>query len=77
MEIRPGYKQTEVGLIPEGWEVCQLGKTAEVIMGQSPPGTSYNRAGVGVALINGPTEFTEKHPVKIQWTSQPTKYTYS
>jgi type I restriction enzyme S subunit len=42
-------------------------------MGQSPAGTSYNRTGVGVALINGPTEFTEKYPVKIQWTNQPTK----
>lgn len=24
MELRPGYKQTEVGVIPEDWEVCRL-----------------------------------------------------
>jgi len=24
MELKPGYKQTEVGVIPEDWEVCNL-----------------------------------------------------
>ena len=24
MEVRPGYKQTEVGVIPEDWEVATL-----------------------------------------------------
>lgn len=24
MEVRPGYKQTEVGVIPEAWECCRL-----------------------------------------------------
>ena len=43
-------------------------------MGQSPPGTSYNRSGVGSPLINGPTEFTELHPVKVQWTTQPARF---
>lgn len=58
----------------EKWEVKKLGDTAEVVMGQSPVGTSYNPSGIGAPLINGPTEFTEKHPIKIQWTSQPTKF---
>lgn len=56
------------------WEVKKLGDIAEVIMGQSPVGTSYNRDGNGYPLINGPTEFTDKHPIKIQWTNQPTKF---
>lgn len=68
-----GYKQTEVGVIPEDWEVKNLGDIADVIMGQSPVGTSYNRKEFGVPLINGPTEFTDKYPVKIQWTTEPTK----
>jgi type I restriction enzyme S subunit len=42
-------------------------------MGQSPNGNTYNQNGEGVALINGPTEFTEKYPVKVQWTTSPTK----
>ena len=28
MEVKPGYKQTEVGVIPEDWEVDQLGTIA-------------------------------------------------
>ena len=24
MEVRPGYKQTEVGVIPEDWDVVSL-----------------------------------------------------
>ena len=43
-------------------------------MGQSPPGVSYNRSGAGSALINGPTEFTETHPVKVQWTTEPKRF---
>jgi type I restriction enzyme, S subunit len=31
MELRPGYKQTAVGAIPEGWEVKQLGQLSEFI----------------------------------------------
>ena len=26
MEVKPGYKQTEVGIIPEEWDVSPLGK---------------------------------------------------
>jgi type I restriction enzyme S subunit len=51
-----------------------LGECAEIIMGQSPSGDSYNKDGNGYPLINGPTEFTERYPVKVQWTNKPTKF---
>ncbi len=51
-----------------------LSECAEIIMGQSPSGDSYNEDGNGIALINGPTEFTDRYPIKIQWTTKPTKY---
>jgi type I restriction enzyme S subunit len=51
-----------------------LDDCADVIMGQSPPGESYNQVGEGTALLNGPTEFTDRYPIKIQWTSKPTKF---
>jgi type I restriction enzyme S subunit len=72
-QLPEGYKQTEVGLIPEDWEATTLGDLADVIMGQSPKGNSYNKNGDGVPLINGPTEFTERSPIKVQWTNEPTK----
>ena len=30
MEVKPGYKQTEVGVIPEDWEVEVVSETAIV-----------------------------------------------
>ena len=39
-----------------------LHKVATIIMGTSPKGTTYNRDGIGLPLLNGPTEFGEIHP---------------
>ena len=33
MELKPGYKQTEVGVIPEDWEVREVAKFAKIITG--------------------------------------------
>lgn len=77
MEIKEGFQKTEAGVIPCDWEIQKLEFVADIIMGQSPKGSSYNRNEKGVALINGPTEFTDRFPVKIQWTSEPTKFCQS
>jgi type I restriction enzyme S subunit len=68
------YQKTEIGLIPKAWEASTLGKCSEVIMGQSPPGHSYNDDEKGIALVNGPVEFGKRYPRKIQWTTNPTKF---
>lgn len=36
MELKPGYKQTEVGVIPEDWEVVHIGDLGTVVRGGSP-----------------------------------------
>jgi type I restriction enzyme S subunit len=33
MEVKPGYKQTEIGVIPEDWDATQLGKIGEALIG--------------------------------------------
>ncbi len=55
------------------WKKGRLNDIAEITMGQSPDGSSYNFHGEGIGLINGPTEFTNKYPVVRQWTTKPTK----
>jgi len=50
-----------------------LGEMADVLMGQSPPGASYNVAGDGTPLLNGPTEFGPRYPLEKQWTTEPTR----
>ena len=44
--------------VPETWQWIRLGDIALVVMGNSPPGSSYNDQGFGVPLINGPVEFS-------------------
>lgn len=34
MEVKPGYKQTEVGVIPEEWEVSTVGREFEIKLGK-------------------------------------------
>ena len=36
MEVRPGYKQTDVGVVPQDWAVQQLGEIASVAAGGTP-----------------------------------------
>jgi type I restriction enzyme S subunit len=70
---RLGYKETKIGWIPEEWGAKALESCAVITMGQSPAGHTYNTQGVGKPLLNGPTEFTDRYPVKVQWTTAPTK----
>ncbi len=51
----------------------RLGDVAEIVMGQSPPGETCNAEGVGVPLLNGPTEFGSHHPTPVQFTTDARK----
>lgn len=42
--------------------VKSIREVAEVVMGTSPKGHTYNDADEGLPLLNGPTEFGESHP---------------
>lgn len=53
MEVRPGYKQTEVGVIPEDWEVSKLAKNTTFKTG--PFGSALHQSDYvesGVPVIN-------------------------
>lgn len=58
---------------PKNLEIKKLKEVANITMGQSPKGDSYNKEGIGMPLLNGPTEFGVKYPIEKQWTSKPTK----
>ena len=57
----------------EGWEQSELSNIAEVVMGQSPPGTSYNSVGSGMPFIQGSAEFGAIHPSPVKWCTDPRK----
>ncbi len=67
------FKDSELGRIPKEWEVGLLTSIAEIIMGQSPTGDTYNEFKIGTPLLNGPTEFGRINPTPVQWTTKPTK----
>ena len=46
---------------------------ANITMGQSPVGSSYNENNEGVPFLQGNSEFTDKYPVAIKYTTAPTK----
>lgn len=74
MQRKISYKQTEVGLIPEDWEVDSLGNRAGIIMGQSPESQYYNQNGEGLLFMQGVRTFGEKYPSFDTWTNKVTKH---
>jgi len=45
MEVRSGYKQTEVGVIPEKWDLKRLGDLATIATGNTPPTSDASNYG--------------------------------
>lgn len=67
------YKHEKFGNCPTGWHWGRLSEIADVVAGQSPSGEYYNEDGIGTPMLNGPTEFTDLHPIPVQFTTKVTK----
>lgn len=59
--------------IPKGWKMTTLGEVADIIMGQSPSGESYNQKNDGLPFYQGITEFGDKYVNIKTFTNAPTK----
>lgn len=59
--------------MPEGWALAELPEIADIIMGQSPPGKSYNDSGDGLPFFQGKADFGLLYPTVRKWCTQPTK----
>jgi type I restriction enzyme S subunit len=46
MEMRPGYKKTEIGVIPEDWDAVTLGSIGESLIGLTYAPTDVRRSGI-------------------------------
>ena len=53
----------------DNWYPTSISKIADITMGQSPDGDTYNKDGIGIPLLNGPTEFGPNNPTPVQWTN--------
>ncbi|MDD5368043.1 MAG: restriction endonuclease subunit S [Anaerolineaceae bacterium] len=65
----------EKSVLPNGWEWKKLGDESllEIMMGQSPPGESYNDEGKGLPFFQGKTDFGDYYPKPRKWCTSPTK----
>jgi type I restriction enzyme S subunit len=50
-----------------------LSNVADIIMGQSPPGETYNEIGIGLPFFQGVADFGPRFPRKRVYCSQPTR----
>ena len=68
------FVESELGMIPEGWRVGRLGDVADITMGQSPAGSSYNEKGEGIFFYQGRTEFGFRYPSVRLYTTEPKRF---
>jgi type I restriction enzyme S subunit len=59
--------------LPNGWKRARLDEACDVILGQSPPGDTYNAEGKGLPFFQGKAEFGDYYPTPVKWCSAPTK----
>ena len=60
--------------IPQGWDNGMLIDIANITMGQSPDGSSYNEVGEGMLFYQGSTDFGMRFPSIRQYTTAPSRF---
>jgi len=59
--------------LPQGWEWTSLDSIADIILGQSPPSSTYNEDKIGLPFYQGKSEFGSIYPTPSKWCSSPKK----
>lgn len=70
----PGHEKTRVvNGAPDGWHRGNLIEISDLIMGQSPPGDTYNEQGDGVVFYQGNRDFGFRFPTPRVYCTAPTR----
>ena len=56
------FVDSEIGPVPEGWEVKTISESIRLTMGQSPPSEFYNESGEGLPFHQGVTDYGFRFP---------------
>ena len=67
------FVDSDLGEIPEGWEVKRLADCFNLTMGQSPPGHTYNEIGEGLPFFQGNAEFGFRYPDRRRYCTEPSR----
>lgn len=65
------FVDSKLGIIPKGWKAGVLSDVANITMGQSPKGSSYNEKGDGEVFYQGRAEFGARFPTRRLYTTEP------
>lgn len=57
------------------WKFIQIKDACELVMGQSPPGSSYNEKRKGMPFLQGKAEFGKTYPHNVKYTTDPKRTT--
>lgn len=60
--------------IPKEWNSSTIDKEFNLVMGQSPPGISYNELGKGDVFFQGRTDFGRRFPSIRMFCTKPTRF---
>ncbi|MEI6826375.1 MAG: restriction endonuclease subunit S [Desulfuromonadales bacterium] len=67
------FEESEMGLVPKGWQWSTVDKSFKLIMGQSPPGDTYNSISDGLPFYQGKTDFGFRFPSQRIFCTAPTR----
>jgi len=70
------FRQWFVEEADEGWEKGVLPDEFDFTMGQSPPGSSYNKEGIGIPMFQGNADFGFRFPEERVYTTEPKRLAY-
>ena len=59
--------------LPNGWVWTTLEEISEIVLGQSPPSSTYNTDGEGLPFYQGKLEFGKLYPTPRKWCTAPKK----
>ncbi len=59
--------------LPSGWAKTTLSDSVKIVMGQSPPSSTYNKRGDGLPFFQGKSEFGDVYPTATKFCKDPKK----
>ena len=65
--------ESELGELPDGWRPGKVEDAFEIIMGQSPPGHTYNDTGDGLPFFQGRSDFGFRYPKNRKYCTAPNR----
>lgn len=71
MSVSEVYEMDNLPELPDSWVWTTLEEISEIILGQSPPSSTYNTDGDGLPFYQGKLEFGKLYPTPRKWCNAP------